>query len=136
MAAMSLSSTPSDAFAVQSFKLFLHGYEVMADIGIHDFEIGVQQRVSVDVEMTIGLTLENHHDKIKTTVDYDFVRSGIAKLVASRRFNTQETLCLSILQLVFEEPHIVSAVVRTRKLHVYPDAQAVGCELSARRPAL
>ncbi len=118
---------------ITSFKLFLQDYEVAADIGIHDFEVGRKQRLSVDVEVDVNLSLEANEDSITQTVDYDFIRTGISDLLEKRRFNTQEALCLAILALIFKNEHIQAASVKTRKLDVYPDAKSVGCALSANR---
>jgi 7,8-dihydroneopterin aldolase/epimerase/oxygenase len=117
---------------VDSLTLFLHKFEVMTEIGVHAFEVGRTQRVLIDVEMTIGLDPQHREDSLKSTVDYDFLRKEIRDLASQRRFNTQEALCIAVLDIIFDHPHITAAKVTTRKPDVYPDAEAVGCCIEAR----
>ena len=43
-----------DSLGVQSTKIMLDSYEVAADIGFHDFEIGSPQRLLVTVEVWLA----------------------------------------------------------------------------------
>jgi dihydroneopterin aldolase len=72
-------------------------------------------------------------DEIAQVLDYDFLRQGIAALVAMRHYNLQETLCQDIVALCLQQPQVKSVRVATEKPDIYPDCEGVGCEISASR---
>ena len=111
-------------------KLFLEDLEVLVDIGIHDFEINKPQRLQISVSVSLDPTQIDDADEIGATFDYDFIRSEIKKLVGSRRFNLQETLCRLILEKITIEKSIVGATVTTKKIDVYPDCAGVGVQMT------
>ena len=84
-------------------KLFLEEFEVMVDIGIHDFEINNPQRVCISVEVLLDPNAGDRPDEIGSTFDYDFIRLEIKNLISNRRFNLQETLCRLILEKIIEK---------------------------------
>lgn len=67
-------------------------------------------------------------DRIDAVVDYDFLRTGIRKLVESRHFELQETLCEQVAALALKDPRVIRVTVRSMKLDIYPDAR-IGCEI-------
>ena len=111
-------------------KLFLEDFEVLVDIGIHDFEINKPQRLQISVSVSLDPTQIDDADEIGTTFDYDFIRSEIKELVGSRRFNLQETLCRLILEKITIEKSVVGATVTTKKIDVYPDCAGVGVQMT------
>ena len=111
-------------------KLFLEDLEVLVDIGIHDFEINKPQRLQISVSVSLDPTQIDDADEIGATFDYDFIRSEIKELVASRRFNLQETLCRLILEKITREKSVVGATVTTKKIDVYPDCAGVGVQMT------
>ena len=116
-----------------STKLFLEEFEVMVDIGIHDFEINNPQRVCISVEVLLDPNAVDRSDEIGSTFDYDFIRLEIKNLTTNRRFNLQETLCRLILDKIIEQDCVTEAKVTTKKLDVYPDCNGVGVEMTSRK---
>jgi dihydroneopterin aldolase len=111
-------------------KLFLEDYEINVEIGIHEFEKIAPQRILISMEIfMLGQTL-NSDDNIDDVLDYDFIRTEIAKLVKYRSFNLQETLCRAILDIVRKRSGIRKIIVRTKKPDVYSDCRSVGVELT------
>ncbi|MDF1769158.1 dihydroneopterin aldolase [Maricaulis sp.] len=106
------------------FVYRLEGVKMDVEIGIHDYERGVKQRVLIDV-----VTLVNKawcgSDDIATVVDYDYILHGI-KALEARQFDLQETLCGVVLDLALEPATVAAAQVTTRKVDAYADAEAVG----------
>ena len=106
------------------FVYRLEGVKMDVEIGIHDYERGVKQRVLIDV-----VTLVNKawcgSDDIATVVDYDYILNGI-KALEARQFDLQETLCGVILDIALEPAAVAAAQVTTRKVDAYADAEAVG----------
>lgn len=102
----------------------LEGVKLNVEIGIHDYERGVKQRVLIDV-ITLVSKSWSGADDIDTVVDYDYILHGI-KALESRQFDLQETLCGVVLDLALEPAAVTAAQVTTRKVDAYADASAVG----------
>ena len=110
------------------FTTLLDGLAVMIRLGIHPHEEAPQQ-VLISVEMTVAYPGPLGEDAIAEVLDYDFVRSGILSLAATRRFALQETLCEAIAGLCLGGDTRVRRVrVRTVKTDIYPVAR-IGCEV-------
>ena len=111
-------------------RLFLRNYEVWINIGVHDYEKRGEQRVLINVELYVPLSLSTPQaDKLDEVVDYDFIRRTIAQRVSKGHIHLQETLVDEVLQLMLAHPHVRAARVSTEKPDVYPDCDAVGVEV-------
>jgi dihydroneopterin aldolase len=111
-------------------RLFLRDYEVWINIGVHDFEKRGEQRVLINVDLYIPLAVSTpREDDLEEVVDYDFIRRTIALRVKQGHIHLQETLCDDILRLMLAHPRVKAARVSTEKPDVYPDCDAVGCEV-------
>jgi dihydroneopterin aldolase len=111
-------------------RLFLRDYEVWINIGVHDFEKRGEQRVLINVDLYIPLAVSTpRDDDLEEVVDYDFIRRTIAQRVKQGHIHLQETLCDDILRLMLAHPRVKAARVSTEKPDVYPDCEAVGCEV-------
>ncbi len=111
-------------------RLFLRNYEVWINIGVHDFEKKGEQRVLINVDLYIPLAVSTPKtDELDEVVDYDFIRRSIALRVKQGHIHLQETLCDDVLKLMLAHPRVRAARVSTEKPDVYPDCDAVGCEV-------
>ncbi len=111
-------------------RLFLRDYEVFINIGVHAFEKTGEQRVVINVDLYIPLALSTPQaDELDEVVDYDFIRTSIATRLARGHIHLQETLCDDMLALMLAHPKVRAAHVSTEKPDVYPDCDAVGCEV-------
>ncbi len=116
-------------------KLFLRNYQVLINIGVHDFEKTAEQRVLINVELYIPLDLSTpQQDDLNEVVDYDFIRRSISARVAKGHIHLQETLCDDVLRSMLEHPKVKAARVSTAKPDVYPDCEAVGVEVFGMKP--
>ncbi len=111
-------------------RLFLRDYEVWINIGVHDFEKKGEQRVKINVDLYVPLALSTPtQDKLAEVLDYDFIRRSISERVAKGHIHLQETLADDVLRLMLAHPSVRAARVATEKPDVYPDCDAVGCEV-------
>ena len=111
-------------------RLFLRDYEVWINIGVHDFEKKGEQRVKINVDLYVPLAMSTPtHDKLDEVLDYDFIRRSIAERVSRGHIHLQETLADDVLKLMLAHPRVRAARVATEKPDVYPDCDAVGCEV-------
>jgi dihydroneopterin aldolase len=116
---------------VRSARILLEGLEVQADIGFHEFEIGAPQRLLVSVEIWLKELSAPADDDPAAAWNYDFLRTEVAEIAASRRWNLQETLAHAIFERVAAFRGIRALRVRVSKPDVYPDAHGVGVEISS-----
>lgn len=111
-------------------RLFLRDYEVWINIGVHDFEKKGEQRVKINVELYVPLAESTpRHDELAEVLDYDFIRREIMARVAQGHIHLQETLADDVLARMLAHPNVRAARVATEKPDVYPDCDAVGCEV-------
>jgi dihydroneopterin aldolase len=111
-------------------RLFLRDYEVWINIGVHEFEKRGEQRVLINVDLYVPLAVSTPRaDQLAEVLDYDFIRSTIARRVAKGHIHLQETLCDDVLALMLAHPSVRAASVSTEKPDVYPDCEAVGVEV-------
>lgn len=126
-----LSGLVPDRLAPRSTKILLESLEVMADIGFHDFEIGVPQRLLVTVEIWLDHVPAAGCDDPAEAWDYDFLREQVVELAAARRYNLQESLAHAIYDRIAALRGVKDLRVVTAKPDVYPEARAVGVELAS-----
>lgn len=131
MTIIPLKEASASPLRPRSHTILLQELQVDADIGFHDFEIGAPQRLLVCVEVTLDLAHWPKADTREDAWNYDFIRSGIQKMVQGRRFNLQETLAEEIFAMIAAAPGVTGLKIRTRKPDVYPDAKAVGIVISS-----
>jgi dihydroneopterin aldolase len=117
------------ALAPRTRKIVLEDYRVPVDIGFHDFEVGAPQGVSVTVEVWLEEASFPESDRVADAWDYDYLRTEIGRIAASRRFNLQETLARQIYDSVAARRGVSALRVSIRKTDVYPDCAGVGVEL-------
>jgi dihydroneopterin aldolase len=111
-------------------RLFLSNYEVMINIGVHDFEKKGEQRVLINVDLYIPLaTSTPKADQLSEVVDYDFMRETIARRMAQGHVHLQETLCDDVARAMLAHPQVKAVRVSTMKPDVYPDCEGVGVEV-------
>jgi dihydroneopterin aldolase len=111
-------------------RLFLRNYEIWINIGTLDEEKRGEQRVVMNIDLYIPLSASTpKRDSLEEVVDYDFMRRTVARQTRLRHIHLQETLCDEVLALMLAHPQVRAARVSTEKPEVYPDCDAVGCEV-------
>jgi dihydroneopterin aldolase len=115
----------------RSARILLEGLEVQADIGFHDFEVGAPQRLLVSVEIWLDDASLPADDDPAGAWNYDYLRTEVRALAASRRFNLQETLAHAILDRLAAFRGVKALRVRTSKPDIYADAHGVGVEIAS-----
>ena len=120
-----------EALRPRTARIFLDSLEVMADIGFHDFEVGVPQRLLVSVEIWLDHIPPADCDDPAFAWDYDFLREQVQKLANARRYNLQESLAHAIYDRVAALRGVRALRVVTSKPDVYREARAVGVELAS-----
>jgi dihydroneopterin aldolase len=110
-------------------RLFLKDYDILINIGVHDFEKKAEQHLIINIDLYVPLKDNSpQNDELSEVVDYDFMRETIKSIVGRGHIHLQETLCDEILQKMLEHPLVIAARVSTEKPDVYPDCAGVGVE--------
>lgn len=117
-------------------RLFVRDLELEGRIGVRAHERGRNQRVRINLELTVRDPALPLADRYANVVCYDEVVSAVRRLVAAGHVNLVETLAERIAALCLEDPRVEAAKVRVEKLDVYPDAAGVGVEIERFRPHL
>ena len=120
-----------DALKPRSARILLDSLEVDADIGFHDFEIGVKQRLLVTVEIWLDHVPAADCDDPAAAWDYDLLRARVHRLAAERRYNLQETLAHRIFDQFAAMRGVRALRVATAKPDIYADARHVGVEFAS-----
>ena len=111
-------------------RVFLRNFQVMSNIGVHDFEKRGEQRVLFNVELYVPLADSTpKQDELHEVVDYDFIRDTIVQRIAQGHTQLQETLCDDIARTLLAHPKVRAVQVSTQKPDVYPDCESVGVEV-------
>jgi dihydroneopterin aldolase len=116
---------------VRSARILLESLAVQTDIGFHDFEVGSPQRLLVTVEIWLTDLGAPQEDDPARAWNYDFLRTEVEEIAASRRFNLQETLAHEIFDRISAFRGVKALRVKTSKPDVYPEAHGVGVEIAS-----
>jgi dihydroneopterin aldolase len=120
-----------DTLKVRSGRILLEGLEVQVDIGFHDFEVGVPQRLLVSVELWLDEVAPPIDDDPQRAWNYDFLRTEVQEIASSRRFNLQETLAHAVFERLAAFRGVRALRIRTSKPDVYAEANGVGIEIAS-----
>jgi dihydroneopterin aldolase len=111
-------------------RIFLRNYVVDANIGIHEHEKRGAQRLALNVDLYVSLSMSTpRHDKLHEVVDYDFVRLTIKHRIEQGHINLQETLVDDLARAMLAHPAVRAVRVSSEKPDVYDDVDAVGIEV-------
>ena len=114
---------------VRQTRILLESLEVLTDIGFHDFEVGVPQRLLITVE----LWLDHHHapgdDNPESAWNYDMLRGEVIRIAQDGRYNLQETLVHAIFERLAAARGVAALRIKSVKPDVYADAAGVGVEI-------
>lgn len=111
-------------------RLFLRNYEVPVKIGVHDFEKKGAQRILVNVDLYIPLSISTpSNDLLSEVVDYTFMRNTLVSRAAQGHINLQETLCDDVARSLLAHSSVRAVLVSTEKPDVYEDCESVGVEV-------
>ena len=119
------------SLAVRSAKIMLDSLEVMADIGFHEFEVGVHQRLLITAELWMTEVEPPEGDDPAGAWDYDFLRKEIVRIAGLRRWNLQETLARTLYDRFAALKGVRAIRLSTFKPDIYPDARKVGVEIAS-----
>ncbi len=102
-------------------------------IGTLPHERETPQELVLNISFDYDASLAATTDALGHAVDYAAIHAAIVKKVAGTKFFLLERLAAFILDLIMEEPRIVTATVSISKAGVLADARAVALVMTAQR---
>ena len=127
----SLAGLVPEALAPKTRRIFFDDLEVIANIGFHDFEIGVGQRLIISIDVLLDEASFALDDQVRSAWNYDYIRTDTVRLAQAQHYNLQETLVSAIYNAIAARAGVKALRVSTRKPDVYPDCAGVGVELAS-----
>ena len=105
-----------------------------ARIGVHQHERLANQRIRINLELTVDYA-KPIEDDLENVLCYARLVTGIRGVVGARHVNLIETLADDIARMCLEDPRVRAARVQIDKLDVFPEAESVGIAIERRRPS-
>lgn len=102
-------------------------------IGINDWEREEVQDVKINAVIEFDETASVQSDDIKDTVDYKTISKKIITFVEKSEFFLLEKLTAGVLDIVMQDPKVLSASVRIDKPQALRFSESVSVELSRSR---
>ncbi|HTK58801.1 MAG TPA: dihydroneopterin aldolase [Sphingomicrobium sp.] len=129
--AVKLQGIVPDHLKVRQSRILLDSLEVMTDIGFHEFEVGVPQRLLITVELWLEELEPPDDSDVQSAWNYDYLRTEVIRIATARRYNLQETLVHAIFQRVAAYRGVRALRVKSVKPDIYEDAKGVGVEIAS-----
>lgn len=116
-------------------RIFLRGLVREVEIGVHQHEHGVRQRLSFDVTVEVGRFPAGLADDFRKVVNYETFVHAIDRIAAGPRVQLVETFAERLAAACLEDARVVAVHVRIEKLDVLPGGAAFGVEITRGREA-
>jgi 7,8-dihydroneopterin aldolase/epimerase/oxygenase len=121
------STAASTALRGES-RVFVRDLMMTAKIGLHQHERLAEQRVRINLDLTVAdnPAIDDDYDNV---VCYGGLVTGVRRVIGAGHVNLAETLAERIAEMCLEDRRVLSARVRVEKLDVFPEAASVGVEI-------
>lgn len=88
---------------MKSDLVYISGLEVATVIGIYEWERGVRQIVSLDLEMATDIRRAARSDAIEDALNYKAVAKRVTEFIEGSDYQLLESLAEAVAQLVLRE---------------------------------
>lgn len=131
---MSKAKTAGSAATVPrgGWRVFIRDLVLTARIGVHPHEHLADQRIRINLELTVA-DQGPVEDDLEKVVNYSDLMSGIRAVVGTGHVNLVETLAERIAAMCLGDDRVETARVRIEKLDVFPETDGVGVEIERHR---
>ena len=116
-------------------RVLIRDLEIMASIGVFEVEHRYEQRVLINLDLSVRDDYDGKSERIADVVDYGALVAGVERVVQSRHFKLVETLAERIAESCLVDARVLSAVIRLEKPDILPSCKAVGIEIVRHRDA-
>ncbi|MGL5322254.1 MAG: dihydroneopterin aldolase [Aeromonas veronii] len=114
-------------------KVFIRGLEVLATIGVYEWEKGIRQKLCFDLEMGFDNRPAAATDDINLALDYADLSHKICEHVSGKVVELVETMAEQVAMLVLADSRVQWVKVTLTKPGAVPNATGVGVEILRHR---
>ena len=112
-------------------KIHIEGLEVLALIGVYDWEREHQQRLIVDVELSADLSMAAQTDDVGNTLNYAEIAQGIRDFAAKSDFKLIEALASHMVNWLLQSfTKLTSVRLKLSKSDILANAKNVAVEFT------
>ena len=110
--------------------LFLEDIVIDVDIGVHDFEIGIPQKVRFDIYVMMSDIQNPNNDDLNEVLNYEYLIDSLKDVLSLGRFSLLETLANRLLEEVSAPTSVKAASVVITKLEILDGDGRLGCSMT------
>jgi dihydroneopterin aldolase len=122
-----------DKAGSSTYRVLVRELVLLASIGIYEHERARPQRVRISVELDVADPGSFARDDFAQVLNYEFVVSGIKRILAAGHIDLVETLAERVAAMCLDDPRAVRATITVEKLDVFPESGGVGVSIVRRR---
>ncbi len=109
--------------------VFVRDLVLPAHIGVHRHEHGRQQRVRINLDLSVHEGSASVDDNLANVVCYENIANRVRTIVAEGHVRLVETLAERIAEMCLADSRVAVVRVRIDKLDALSDAESVGVEI-------
>ena len=100
----------------QANIIFLENAVREIEVGVHEYEFGLKQRVVFDIYVAHATEDESQFLKIEDVVDYEYLLDSLDQVIGIGRFGLVEQLADELLDYVMSPIQTIAATVKITKI--------------------
>ncbi|WP_318478837.1 dihydroneopterin aldolase [Photobacterium leiognathi] len=109
--------------------VFIEQLEVIATIGVYDWEQEIKQKLVLDLEMAHDNRPAANNDDVMLALDYSTVSTAVTKLIEQGRFLLVERVAEEVASLIMTDFNVPWVKVRVTKPGAVVNARGVGVQI-------
>ncbi|SFX24665.1 dihydroneopterin aldolase [Marinospirillum alkaliphilum] len=113
--------------------IFIHNLQLLASIGVFDWEKQLLQKLEVDVELLTDIRPAASSEQLHQTLDYAAISQRLMQLVQSQHHDLIETLAERMAACLLAEFNTPQVTLTLRKPGAVPAATTVGVRICRQR---
>lgn len=110
-------------------KIFIESLQLMAFIGVYEWERQAPQKLLLDIEMSLDLSVAAASDDLQDTVDYAQVATDMAKIANSNQPLLLENLAGKMCDHILKHYAVADVKLKVSKPTILPQAKNVAIQL-------
>ncbi|WP_305459893.1 dihydroneopterin aldolase [Photobacterium leiognathi] len=109
--------------------VFIEQLEVIATIGVYDWEQEIKQKLVLDLEMAHDNRPAANNDDVMLALDYSTVSTAVTNLIEQGRFLLVERVVEEVASLIMTDFNVPWVKVRVTKPGAVVNARGVGVQI-------
>ncbi|WP_419206104.1 dihydroneopterin aldolase [Photobacterium leiognathi] len=109
--------------------VFIEQLEVIATVGVYDWEQEIKQKLVLDLEMAHDNRPAANNDDVMLALDYSTVSTAVTNLIEQGRFLLVERVAEEVASLIMTDFNVPWVKVRVTKPGAVVNARGVGVQI-------